>query len=95
MTSLIKQPKRYTFLQLVDNTIQSELGGAIWNIGEWKRAEGELEPCKAGLHCSLKPYDAFRHVQGGICAEVDVRGEYISDCSKECWREMRIVNAYK
>jgi hypothetical protein len=81
--SSISFGKRYKFLQSVDNKIRSELGGAVWTIGEWKRAEGELDPCKAGFHCSRRPYDAF-----------DVRGECISNGSKECWREMRIVNAY-
>jgi hypothetical protein len=91
---LIRQPKRYKFLRLVDDKIRSNLGSAVWEIGEWKSVEGDLELCKMGFNCSLKPFDAFCDCQGEIVAEVEVRGDHISDSMKECWREMRVVDAY-
>jgi len=87
--------KRYKFLRLKGKTIISDSGEQEWTIGEWYTAEGKLELCKNGFHCSKKMREAFSYVQGEVFATVEVKGKHESDMDKEVWQKMRIVEAYK
>ncbi len=87
--------RRFKFLQLRDGKLVSNNGDAgEWKVGEWKRVDGELNLCKNGLHCSRLVQDALNYVKGDVLAEVEVRGNHISDDDKECWREMRVVGTW-
>ena len=78
--------------------LASNNGDIKWKIGEWKKQPGKLSLCNNGFHCSKKIYQAFSYIQGEILAEVEVRGDSVSDQDKddkEAWSEMRIVKAWK
>ena len=87
--------KRYKFLHLTDGCIRSEYGDCRWQIGEQKTAEGTINLCKNGFHCSRHLWDALRYVKGSVLAEVDVNGDHVEAQDKECWRSMTIVRAWK
>ena len=88
----MKKTLRYKFLR---EGMKSQSGNIVWKLNEWQKAKGDLDMCKNGFHCSKKPYDAFSYVAGEILAIVEVRGKHLSDDNKECWKEMRVVKAYK
>lgn len=88
--------RRYKFLELKEGNIVSGFNhNFIWETGKWYKVNGKLEMCVNGFHCSKKPLDALSYVQGEILAEVEVKGKSLKRNKKECWREMRIVKAYK
>ena len=84
--------KRWKFLR---TGLKSENGKMRWKIGKWEKVEGKLDMCRLGLHACKEPYDAFSYVQGEILALVECRGEHLTDKNKECWREQRVIKAFK
>ncbi len=84
--------KRWKFLR---KGFKSENGNLKWKLNKWEKVDGELDMCQNGLHACKEPYDAFSYVQGEILAVVECRGEHLKDENKECWREQRVVKAYK
>ena len=88
----IKPVKRYKFLR---KGLKSEYGNCAWKIGKWKKHEGELVMCKAGFHACKNALNAFMNIQGEILAIVECRGEFLEDEDKECFREQRVLKAYK
>lgn len=91
----MKNKTCYKFLRLIDGKIKSENGNQIWEIGKWYKIKDELNMCHVGFHCSEEIYQAFSYVQGEILAEVEVRGEHLSEKDKEVWSEMKIIKAWK
>jgi hypothetical protein len=88
----MKTYKRWKFLR---KGTKSQNGNLKWRKGKWVSVEGELDMCHWGLHACKKPYQAFTFVQGEILALVECRGEHLTDDDKECWREQRVVRAFK
>lgn len=88
----MKTVTRWKFLR---TGYKSDSGNLKWKLGKWNRVKGELDMCQNGLHCSKTALQAFFYVQGEILAEVECRGEHLADEDKECWREMRVVKAYR
>ena len=87
--------KRYKFLREKDGKIKSESGNTEWKLSEWQKHEGKLGLCKSGFHCSKKIRDAISYVQGGVLAEVEVKGKHIEKDDKEAWQGMRLVKVWK
>jgi len=87
--------KRYKFLKLKNNKLESSSGNEIWSVGKWEKFDGELKMCESGFHCSKDKYDAFSYVQGEILAEVEVKGKSIKEKNKEVWSGMRLVKLWK
>jgi hypothetical protein len=87
--------KKYKFLRLKGKKIVSNSGNQGWKIGEWVKCKEKLDMCNVGLHCSPTIYQAFSYVQGEVVAKVECRGKKIIQEDKECWEEMRIVEARK
>ena len=87
--------KRYKFLKLKNNKLESSSGNEIWSVGKWEKFDGELKMCESGFHCSKDKYNAFSYVQGEILAEVEVKGKSIKEKNKEVWSEMRLVKLWK
>jgi len=83
--------KRYKFLRTES---KSEHGNHVWETGKWYKYDGSLKLCSAGFHCSKGIYQAFSYVQGEILAEVGVKGEYLSDATKEVWEQMCVTKIY-
>ena len=75
--------------------MKSQSGNLKWVKGKWNKVDGELVMCERGLHCSKTPYQAFSFVQGEILAQVECRGEHLVEDDKECWREQRVIKAYR
>ena len=89
---IIKPVKRWKFLR---EGLKSKNGNMVWKIGKWKKHIGKLSMCNAGFHACKEPYDAFSYFQGELLAFVECRGEYLKDENKECYREQRVIKAYK
>jgi hypothetical protein len=83
-------PQLYKFLR---TGLKSEYGNFSWEVGKWYKADGRIEICKAGFHASEMPLDALCYVKGEIIARVEVRGDHVVDSDKQCWAEMRILDA--
>ena len=75
--------------------MKSENGDHTWRKNKWYKFDGDLNMCKAGFHCSKKPYQAFTYVQGEILALVECRSNKLVDNDKECWEEMRVVKRWR
>ena len=84
--------KRWKFLR---TGYKSNSGNHKWQSGKWYEYDGDLKMCEAGFHCSKGIYQAFSNVQGEILAEVEVKGEYISQDDREVWEKMRIVKSWR
>jgi hypothetical protein len=83
---------RYKFLR---KGMKSQNGDIKWRLNRWEKATGELSMCNNGFHCSKEAYQAFSFIHGEILTIVECRGEHLTDEDKECWREQRVVKAYK
>jgi hypothetical protein len=70
-------------------------GEKTWKPGKWYKFRGELKMCKNGFHASERIIDAMYYVSMEILARVEVQGGYKKQSDKQCWREMRIVKAWK
>src|SRR3990167_8925725 len=86
-------PQRYKFLQEGMKSQSGEL--PPWKLGGWRKHDGEVDMCTAGFHCSKGIYQAFSYVQGGVLAQVEVKGKHDTQDDKEVWQSMRIVKAWK
>ena len=64
-----------------------------WKIGEWKEETAPLSMCNNGFHASENVLDAMSYVHAAFIAKVEVRGEHLSQSDKQCWSEMRVVEA--
>lgn len=92
MRKINKIVKRYKFLH---TGFKSKNGDVKWIKNKWKKFNGELKMCECGFHACKDPYNAFSYIQGEILAVVECRGEHLIKDNKECWREQRVVKAYK
>jgi hypothetical protein len=50
-------------------------GRPIPAVGEWLKHEGEIEPCKSGLHASEHPLDALKYAPGPFLHLVELEGD--------------------
>jgi hypothetical protein len=76
-------------------SLTSEYGNFAWKVGAWYKHDGEVRACKSGFHASKRVIDAMRYVNMEHLALVEVRGRSdLSESDKECWSEMRIVEAW-
>ena len=75
--------------------MRSKNGNQIWKLNKWVKVAGELDMCNRGLHACKEPYDAFSYVQGEILAQVECKGDHLSDDNKECWQEQRVIKTYR
>ena len=66
-----------------------------WKIGEWKKEPAPLSMCNNGFHASENVIDAMAYVWADSLAQVEVRGDHLSQDDKQCWSEMRVVKAWK
>lgn len=70
-----------------------------WEIGKWYAIDDSqtLDLWRVGFHCSDKIVDALGYVASTTLALVQCKGEHIvgDDGTKECWREMRVVEIYE
>ena len=73
----------------------SHHGKKKWTPGKWYKVKGELEMCENGLHASERIIDAMGYVPMEILAKVEVRGDCEKQSDKQCWREMRIIRAWR
>jgi hypothetical protein len=87
----------YKFLLEGMHSSSGKLGP--WQLGEWRSLgrQHKLELCQAGFHCSDTPLRALGYVKGAVVAEVEGRGDELKDQdgSKSCFRELRVVRAWK
>lgn len=51
--------------------------GIVCEVGSVLRVEGEIVPCKRGLHGSVKVLDALSYAPGPIACVVDMRGTLV------------------
>lgn len=62
--------------------------------GEWLVHEGLIEPCEAGLHMSVCPFDALQYAPGSTLCLVELDGEIVghgNPVDKYVGRRRRIV----
>ena len=59
--------------------------------GEWLEHDGELEPCRSGLHASRDILDALRYAPGTTFCLVECSGEVIESDDKLVCSRRRIV----
>ena len=85
--------KKYLYKVLRTGLKSSSGKERDWVIGEWRK-EGNIDICNRGFHGSKTPLQAMGYVAGEILAKVEVRGKSIVQEDKECWSEMRIVEAW-
>ena len=50
-------------------------GRPIPPIGEWLVHEGEITPCRSGLHASEHPFDALTFAPGNLLHQVELDGD--------------------
>lgn len=86
-------PKNKTLYKFLNAGLVSQ-GNFKWEIGKWYKEEN-IEICYRGFHASKNPAHAFAFVQGEVFAKVEVKGQSDTHNDKECWSEMRIVQAWK
>lgn len=87
----------WKFLRLDEATgqIVSHHDKSPWTIGEWREADGEIEACENGFHCSPNPLDALKYVSGAVVARVEVAGACHDEGDKSAHQRMRIVCAWR
>ena len=69
-------------------------GSPIPKIGDWLKHEGEVIPCRSGLHASEHPFDALQFAPGNLLHLVELRGDLKSHgdpVDKFAARERRII----
>ena len=69
-------------------------GDPIPPIGQWLKHEGDVKPCKSGLHASEHPFDALQWAPGSLLHRVELRGDLQSrgdPVDKWAGRERRIL----
>lgn len=80
-----------TCYRFVTDDLKSQNGDEQWTIGEWKKANGELELCKTGLHACKTPYQSLNYVYGNRWFKAEARGRILEGDDKFCSSEMRLV----
>jgi len=75
--------------------LKSSHGNVNWTPGEWHKVKGKLRMCYKGYHASELIIDAMFYVPTETLAKVEVRGDSIIQDDKQCWREMRVIEAWK
>jgi len=75
--------------------LHSGYGKKKWKMGKWYKIKGELEMCSNGFHASKKILDSMSYVSIENLAKVEVRGKNLKQSDKQCWEEMRIIQAWK
>ena len=66
-----------------------------WLRGVSKKCSGKLKPCANGFHASGTPGEAWQTVNGTVIALVEGHGEFSEERQKVCYREMKVVKAWK
>lgn len=69
-------------------------GQPIPKVGEWLVHDGDVIPCKLGLHASEHPFDALTWAPGNLLHKVELRGDLQSQgdpVDKWVGRERRII----
>ena len=74
--------------------MESSRGNIEWKVGEWQKESKALK-CEQGFHASERIIDAMRFVNCEVLARVEVKGKCDKEDDKQCWTEMRIVEAYE
>ena len=75
--------------------LNSYHGSKKWKIGRWYKCRGELEMCNKGFHASERIIDSMQYVPLECLAKVEVRGKHIDHDDKQCWQEMKIIQAWE
>ena len=73
--------------------LKSAHGEINWKLGEWQKCDEQLSLCAHGFHASENVLDAMGFVRAAIIARVEVSGDHIDESDKQCWSEMRIIEA--
>jgi len=50
-------------------------GEPIPAIGEWLEYDGDIVPCRSGLHASEHPFDALQYAPGNLLHRVELEGD--------------------
>ncbi len=74
--------------------MKSGADDSAWKIGEWRKEE-RIDICNRGFHASELVIDAMGYVNAEVIAKVEVCGTSEKQSDKQCWSEMRIVEAYE
>jgi hypothetical protein len=74
--------------------MKSAHGDINWKIGQWEK-EKEAVKCSKGFHASENIIDAMGFVNCEVLARVEVKGKVDKEKDKQCWTEMKIVEAYQ
>jgi len=53
-------------------------GRPIPPIGEWLEYDGEIVPCRAGLHASEHPFEALQYAPGPLLHRVELDGDIVA-----------------
>lgn len=60
--------------------------------GEWLEHEGEIVPCKSGLHASVRAFNAVRGSLGSIVCRVEIDGDVVEhEGNKHVGRRRKIL----
>jgi len=80
--------KGYRF---VTDNLKSEHGDVQWEIGKWRKCEGELALCENGFHASESPLDSLNYPFGTRWFKCEAQGKVLKDGDKFCASKMRLV----
>jgi hypothetical protein len=83
-----------TLWKSMQKDMKSQHGKIKWEVGKWQKATGALDICHNGFHASERVIDAMGFVSLEVLAKVEVKGKSIKQDDKQCWSEMRIIEAY-
>lgn len=87
------KPKTTTLWKSMCANMKSDHGSVDWQIGKWEK-ENLVQACSTGFHASERILDAMGYVNLEVLAKVEVRGKSDIKDDKQCWSEMRIVDAW-
>ena len=87
--------KNKTLWKSMKSGLRSGMGRKRWEIGKWYKQTGELSMCSNGYHASERIIDSMQYVKLENLIKVEVKGEYLEQSDKQCWKEMRIIKAWK
>jgi hypothetical protein len=86
--------KPITRFKFMRTGLKSDNGKKVkWKIGKWRK-EKNIKICERGFHCSKTPLRALSYVQGEVLAIVEVKGKGVVEQDKECYPEMRVLEAW-
>jgi hypothetical protein len=93
-TEMKKEETKQVYLwKSMKEGVKSAHGEIKWKIGKWHK-EDKAIACQKGFHASVRAIDAFQYVNCEVLCKVEVRGTSDIESDKQCWSEMRIVEAY-